>query len=211
MLGLEAVRSGVCSMALGSQWSLLQLRCPRLPQILHSYQITHNIKAPFKVAGACHGRATVATPDDAAEATMGGTARCGVRATKQRCAHSPHFWIVPEWSSAVDGEFLQSALAGQIMLKEQLPKMLQEERTTVYVTPCIDNWLRLKGPQYSGALFIASKLAHLKCRHDKGFGAGTTHARAPTVGRAHGNVEVGRYMGGERDGSLLTCCRYSVS
>jgi len=90
--------------------------------------------------------------------------------------------IVPRLS-AVDGEFLQSALAGQIMLKEQLPKMLQEERTTVYVTPCIDNWLRLKGPQYSGALFIASKLAHLKCRHDKGFGA-CNHTRTRTHYRA---------------------------
>lgn len=89
-------------------------------QIMHAYQITHNIKAPFKVA--------------------------------------------------LDGEFVQSALAGQIMLKEQLPKLLQEERTTVFVTPCIDNWLRLKGAAYSGALHIASKLDHLKCRHDKGFG-----------------------------------------
>jgi rRNA-processing protein FCF1 len=92
----------------------------RALQILHSYQISHNIKAPFKVA--------------------------------------------------LDGEFLQAALAGQIMLKEQLPKLLQEERTTVFVTPCVDNWLRLKGPVYSGALHIASKLDHLKCRHDKGFG-----------------------------------------
>lgn len=77
-------------------------------------------------------------------------------------------------SVAVDGEFLQSALAGQIMLKEQIPKMLQEERTTVFVTPCIDNWLRLKGSAYSGALHIAQSLAHLKCRHDKGFGQRTT-------------------------------------
>lgn len=85
------------------------------------------------------------------------------------------------------------------MLKEQMPKMLQEERTTVYVTPCIDNWLRLKGPQYSGALFIASKLAHLKCRHDKGFGACSqpTGARTDsyrvmrqTMRRVGGEVEV---------------------
>jgi len=82
-LGLEAVRASVCSMALCSQWSLLHCTVP-LPQILHSYQITHNIKAPFKVAGACDGRATVTTPDDAAaeEATMGGTARYVGRATK---------------------------------------------------------------------------------------------------------------------------------
>ena len=88
-------------------------------QILHSYQITHHIVPPYKVA--------------------------------------------------CDGEFLQAALAGQIMLREQMPKMLQEERTTCYVTPCIDNWLRLKGGPYSGALHIAKSLPHLKCRHEKGF------------------------------------------
>jgi len=77
--------------------------------------------------------------------------------------------IIAPFKVAVDGEFIQSALSGQIMLKEQVPKLLQEERTTVYTTPCVDNWLRLKGNNYAGARFIAGKLAHLKCRHEKGF------------------------------------------
>jgi rRNA-processing protein FCF1 len=85
-------------------------------------------------------------------------------------AYSLSHHIVPPFKVAVDGEFLQSALAGQILLKEQLPKLLQEERTTVYTTVCVNHWLRAKGTHYAGALFIASKLAHLKCRHDKGFG-----------------------------------------
>jgi U3 small nucleolar RNA-associated protein 23 len=97
----------------------LEMHDCMLSQILHSYQITHHIVAPFKVC--------------------------------------------------VDGEFLQAALTGQILLKEQIPKLLMEERTNVFVTPCVDNWLLKKGGTYSGALHIARSLQHLKCRHEKGF------------------------------------------
>ena len=57
------------------------LLCPRPPQILHSYQITHNIKAPFKVAGACDGQAT-RSGDATAVAAKEVSARCVSRATK---------------------------------------------------------------------------------------------------------------------------------
>lgn len=46
----------------------------------------------------------------------------------------------------VDDEFLQEALHGRIMLKEQLPKMLQADATP-YTTTCIDAQLKKKGKQ----------------------------------------------------------------
>ena len=147
--------------------ALLRLLCCHAAccaQILHAYQITHHIQAPFKVAG-----------QRSVERAARGPSKQGARSNSHLLAELAALTLTRSESRsvcwcAVDGEFLQSALAGQIMLKEQIPKMLQEERTTVFVTPCIDNWLRLKGSAYSGALHIAQSLAHLKCRHDKGFG-----------------------------------------
>jgi len=65
----------------------------------------------------------------------------------------------------LDGEFIQAALEGQIMIKEQIPKMMQDDKTVPYITKCVIDELRTKGSPYSGAVFIANTLDRLKCRH----------------------------------------------
>ena len=44
----------------------------------------------------------------------------------------------------MDSEFLQAALEGRIQLKEQMPKLLQED-TKIYVTRCVLHELKNKG------------------------------------------------------------------
>jgi U3 small nucleolar RNA-associated protein 23 len=68
---------------------------------------------------------------------------------------------------SVDKEFLQAAVIGQILLREQIPKMLQED-TTMFITRCILEDLRKGGREYKGAHAIGSSLPFLKCRHGKG-------------------------------------------
>jgi len=68
----------------------------------------------------------------------------------------------------VDAEYIQACLEGKIQIKEQLPKVLQHEQSTPYVTRCVLHTLEQKGKHYSGAAMIAKTLAFLKCRHKKG-------------------------------------------
>jgi len=79
------------------------------------------------------------------------------------------YGIRPPYKTVLDGEFIQAALDGQIMLKEQFPKIMQDEKSMPYVTKCIDEDLRKLGKKGAGALAISTSLPHLKCRHTGGF------------------------------------------
>jgi len=68
---------------------------------------------------------------------------------------------------SVDKEFIQAAVEGKILLREQMPKMMQEE-TKLFMTRCILEDLRKGGKAYKGAHTIAASLPFLKCRHGKG-------------------------------------------
>jgi U3 small nucleolar RNA-associated protein 23 len=72
----------------------------------------------------------------------------------------------PPYNLVCDAEFLQAAKEGKIMLKEQLPKFLQEENTHLYVTKCIIQHIREQGKSFGAALFIANTLELLPCSHD---------------------------------------------
>eukprot|EP01006_Ploeotia_vitrea_P035919 TRINITY_DN65949_c12_g1_i4.p1 TRINITY_DN65949_c12_g1~~TRINITY_DN65949_c12_g1_i4.p1 ORF type:complete len:311 (-),score=158.99 TRINITY_DN65949_c12_g1_i4:255-1187(-) len=64
----------------------------------------------------------------------------------------------------VDGDFIQAALEGRIMLRDQLPKLLQED-TVPCVTRCVLHDLRKRGNMYRGATMIAEKSYMLRCEH----------------------------------------------
>jgi rRNA-processing protein FCF1 len=77
---------------------------------------------------------------------------------------------------AVDWEFVQAALEGKVLLREQMPKLMQEERTTTFVTPCIRKELEALMKQnkfYLGAYQIITKRfeggheqKYLSCKHE---------------------------------------------
>ena len=75
----------------------------------------------------------------------------------------------------MDWEFVQAALEGKVLLREQIPRLMQDERTTTYVTPCIRKEveaLAKKDKFYLGALQIITKRfggheqKYLSCRHE---------------------------------------------
>eukprot|EP00808_Paulinella_micropora_P016040 g67280.t1 len=79
-----------------------------------------------------------------------------------------NFKLKPPFKVLLDGEFIQAALEGKILLKEQIPKLLQDDRSEPYVTKCILKYLEIGGGFYSGAAKIAKTLRFLSCRHEKG-------------------------------------------
>lgn len=62
---------------------------------------------------------------------------------------------------------MQTALEQQVLLREQIPKLLQSE-TKILVTRCILAELREKGKHYSGAYKIASSFPCYTCVHENG-------------------------------------------
>eukprot|EP00457_Paulinella_chromatophora_P011131 gb/GEZN01011257.1/.p1 GENE.gb/GEZN01011257.1/~~gb/GEZN01011257.1/.p1 ORF type:complete len:327 (-),score=77.77 gb/GEZN01011257.1/:158-1138(-) len=79
-----------------------------------------------------------------------------------------NFKLKPPYKVLMDGEFIQAALEGKIMLKEQIPKLVQDDHSAPFVTKCVLQYLQAGGGFYSGAARIASTLGFLKCRHKKG-------------------------------------------
>lgn len=68
----------------------------------------------------------------------------------------------------MDAEFLSAALEGKIKLTEQIPKVLQEDNTKLFVTKCIAKDLAQRADKdkfWRGALMIAQKMNFLKCAH----------------------------------------------
>lgn len=68
----------------------------------------------------------------------------------------------------LDKELLQAAVIGKVLLRDQIPKLMQAE-TKIFITRCILEDLRKGGREYKGASQIGSSLPFLKCRHGKGF------------------------------------------
>lgn len=76
----------------------------------------------------------------------------------------------------MDWEFVQAALEGKVLLREQMPKLLQDERTTTFVTPCIRKELEQLMKQnkfYLGAYQIITRRfeggheqKYLSCKHE---------------------------------------------
>ena len=75
------------------------------------------------------------------------------------------FGIRPPFKVVMDGEFLQAALEGKVRIKEQIPKLLQEQ-TSTFVTKCVVHDLKQKGGFYRGAAMIGDSLQHARCAHE---------------------------------------------
>lgn len=65
----------------------------------------------------------------------------------------------------VEPFFIQAALEGQILLREQLPTLLQAPDTQIYVTRCILNDLSKLGPSFRGSATIAQQFQRATCNH----------------------------------------------
>lgn len=74
------------------------------------------------------------------------------------------YGIRPPYKVLLDGAFLQAALENKVLIKEQIPKLLQEE-TSVMVTKCVVHALKEAGSFFRGAAMIGDKLAHARCAH----------------------------------------------
>ena len=77
-----------------------------------------------------------------------------------------NYKIRPPYKIILDFLFLQSCVEGKILLREQMPKLMQAD-VDLCTTRCIIEDLRKRGKVFSGAHKIAKSLTYLKCRHKK--------------------------------------------
>mmetsp|Transcript_50532 Transcript_50532/g.145056 ORF Transcript_50532/g.145056 Transcript_50532/m.145056 type:complete len:317 (-) Transcript_50532:43-993(-) len=98
-----------------------------------------------------------------------------------RLAHE----IQAPYKVVVDGTFLTQSLQNKIHVREQLPKVVCNDRVTPMVTNCVLAELRALGDRGRGAAFIAKGYYRVKCGHHTEIGAaacikeqiGTTNER----------------------------------
>lgn len=83
---------------------------------------------------------------------------------KQLAFYKITFGIKPPFKVLMDSDFIQAALEGRIQLKEQMPKLLQEECTS-FVTKCVVHELNSRPKFFNGAQIIAKGLSYLRCKH----------------------------------------------
>jgi len=83
---------------------------------------------------------------------------------KTMTVYARNFKFREPFQVLVDGDFCQVALENHLFVRELLPKIVSAT-TQEYVTRCIVEELRNKGPVYSGAVLIAKKYQYRQCNH----------------------------------------------
>ncbi|XP_037077782.1 rRNA-processing protein UTP23 homolog [Pollicipes pollicipes] len=76
-----------------------------------------------------------------------------------------NFGFNTPYSLIVDGTFCFAALSHKVNIREQIPKIL-EDNVKILTTPCIVTETEKMGPALYGAFTIVKQFAHHQCGHD---------------------------------------------